>query len=134
MNKDGKKEILIVDDNLMNLSLLKVLISELSIDCIIYYSTNGKKAVDFCENNRGIDLILMDIKMPIMNGLDATIKIKKNLPKVPIIAQSIFYDKLDKELAYKAGCIAHLSKPYNIDILHSKLIEHLYGKTELCNI
>lgn len=77
-------EILIVDDNNSNLLLLEININMLSKKTIITKATNGKEALRLCEQ-RDFDLVIMDIEMPIMNGVEATIEIKK-IKKIKIVA------------------------------------------------
>ncbi|MEZ5106330.1 MAG: ATP-binding protein [Draconibacterium sp.] len=71
----------------------------------------GTRAVEACLNNPDIDLILMDIQMPGMNGYDATRKIRKSNKKVIIIAQTAFALEGDREKAIEAGCNNYISKP-----------------------
>ena len=72
---------------------------------------NGKEAVEKMKTTPEVDLILMDIKMPLMNGYDATRQIKAGYPHIPIIAQTAFASKMDMDKTLKAGCDAYLSKP-----------------------
>jgi CheY-like chemotaxis protein len=76
----------------------------------IIHAKNGKDAVEICKNKK-IDLVLMDIKMPIMNGYDATKKIKKINPSIPIIALTAFSTEMDRNKAMAAGCDEFISKP-----------------------
>jgi CheY-like chemotaxis protein len=73
------------------------------------------------ESNPEISLVLMDIKMPVMNGYLATKKIKKLRPDLPVIAQTAYALVGDREKAIQAGCDDYISKP----ILEEKLIEML---------
>lgn len=72
---------------------------------------NGQDAVEMALSNPNIDLILMDIKMPIMNGYEATKRIKASKPAIPIIAVTAFSSIEDKEKAQEAGFDHHLAKP-----------------------
>ena len=72
---------------------------------------DGKKAVDICLNNKDIDLVLMDIKLPEMNGYDATMLIKQHRKDLPIIAQTAFAMEADVISATEAGCDDFLAKP-----------------------
>jgi len=87
----------------------------------ILWAKNGKEAVDIVKENSEIDLILMDIRMPIINGLEATKIIKILYPKIPIIAQTAYAISGDKELALKTGCDDYISKP----IVKAQLIDLL---------
>jgi PAS domain S-box-containing protein len=117
---DDEKEFtfLIVEDEEINFMFIEVLLLEkLKIDCRIIHAINGKEAVEICENNANIDLVLMDLKMPIMNGFEATRLIKEFRPTLPIIAQSAYTSEEDKEKAKDAGCNDFISKPIKKEIL-----------------
>jgi two-component system sensor histidine kinase EvgS len=73
---------------------------------------NGKEAVELASQNC-YDLILMDLKMPIMDGFVATQKIKQQSPNLPIIAQTAYARSEDKERALESGCDDFISKPFN---------------------
>ena len=103
------KTILIAEDQDSNYQLLEELLSELNINIIRAF--NGIEAVEICKNQL-VDLILMDIKMPKMDGYKATKLIKEFLPKIPIIAQTAYAMNEEKEKALKAGCDSYLTKPF----------------------
>ncbi len=98
------------DDGLCTMLLQRILKNE---NHNIFYAENGKEAVDLVMHHPGINLVLMDIKMPIMNGYEATKLIKQHRPDLPIIAQSAFTSKENKLKAKEAGCDAFISKPIN---------------------
>ncbi len=75
------------------------------------HAINGQEAVEMCEEYPEITLVLMDIKMPVMNGLEATRQIKKLRPELPIIAVTAHAQTGDKNRVIEAGCDAYLSKP-----------------------
>jgi CheY-like chemotaxis protein len=77
------------------------------------YAANGKEAVDVCKEKE-FDLIFMDIKMPIMNGLQATEQIKKIKLQIPIVIQSANLDKTNTENALAIGCADFPEKPKRI--------------------
>ncbi|HKK42700.1 MAG TPA: PAS domain S-box protein [Bacteroidales bacterium] len=107
--KKDKEKILIAEDEHNNYKLLVELLSPLNAELL--YASNGKEAVDLCNSHDDIDLILMDIKMPVMDGYDATREIKKTNPDVPVIAITAYAFESDRERAFQAGCNAYLSKP-----------------------
>ena len=76
--------ILIVEDDESNYFYINTLLEDLELDLKTLHAKNGKDAVEICQKNSQIDLVLMDIKLPIMNGLEATKKIKKFRPYLPI--------------------------------------------------
>lgn len=102
------RSILIADDELSNYRQLKITLSNTGAQ--IFHAKNGLEAIEIVQNN-AIDLILMDIKMPIMNGLEAARKIKSMRKKIPIIAQTAFTLEYDKKYSIDSGCDAYLSKP-----------------------
>jgi CheY-like chemotaxis protein len=83
--------------------------------------TTGTAAVKACRENPDIDLILMDIKMPEMDGIMATIKIRKILPDIPIIAQTAFAMEKERLACLDAGCDDYIAKPFE----PLKLLEHI---------
>uniref|UniRef100_UPI003569578E hybrid sensor histidine kinase/response regulator n=1 Tax=Draconibacterium sp. TaxID=1965318 RepID=UPI003569578E len=91
----------------------------------IIHAKNGQEAVDLCGQNKKIDLVLMDIKMPVMNGHEATAKIKSEFPDLPIIAQTAYSRYSDKQLALQHGCNDFISKPLNKEKLFSLIDKHL---------
>ncbi len=109
-NIEGKS-ILIVDDDEINLLYLKELISEFRLK--IFEATNGIEAVEKFKNNREISLVLMDLKMPIMNGIEATKLIKSMNSTTKIVAQTAYAMYSEKEMAIKEGCDDYISKPLN---------------------
>nr|WP_319270752.1 PocR ligand-binding domain-containing protein [uncultured Draconibacterium sp.] len=79
----------------------------------IIHAKNGKEAVDICLQGEKVDLVLMDIKMPVMSGYEATEKIKSKIPDLPVIAQTAYSTYSDKQLALDHGCDDFISKPLN---------------------
>ncbi|MDP5229789.1 MAG: ATP-binding protein [Cellulophaga sp.] len=102
---------LIVDDDEISRYLLGKTLGKVSKK--ILNAENGLEAIQICHNNPDIDLILMDIKMPVMNGYDATKEIRKFNKKSFIIAQTAFTFEGTKEKAIEAGCNDYMSKPIN---------------------
>lgn len=95
-------------------------------DVTLLQASDGLEAVRLAQDNPELDLILMDIKMPGMNGLEAIKQIRLFNPKVPIVAQTAYAFSDDKDNAFKAGCNEYLAKPINrSDLLH--LMEKLLG-------
>ena len=103
--------VLIVEDDAMSTILLTRNLK--SADITILTAINGEKAVEQVRQHPEIDLVLMDIKMPVMNGFDATSLIKEQRPGLPIIVQSAFTSKEDKIKATEAGADSFITKPIN---------------------
>lgn len=117
INRSTKKSItiLIAEDNESNYLYLEEILK--SINCKIIHAINGKKAIDICKQNPYIDLILMDIKMPIIDGHTAALKIKQFRPELPIIAQSAFALEHEKIRFSGEAFNEYVTKPINKEIL-----------------
>ncbi len=115
----SKRTILVVDDVVQNFIYLKGLLQHTKSNII--WVKNGKEAVDICRENKSIDLILMDIKMPIMDGFEASEIIKKENPNIYIIAQTAFSNLEDKQRCLDTLCDGYLKKPINYKELFSVL-------------
>jgi PAS domain S-box-containing protein len=107
------KTILIAEDEPSNFDFLKILFSRMNIR--VLWAKDGIEAVNFCETDPTINLVLMDIKMPNLNGLEATKIIKKTRPDLPVIAQTAYVMISDKKEAEDAGCDGYLAKPIKIN-------------------
>jgi CheY-like chemotaxis protein len=106
------KVILIVEDIPTSYLLILHLLKQYELKFI--WAKNGQEAVDECEKNQQIELVLMDVRMPIMNGLEATKKITVIRPDLPIIIQTAYDMQDTKENAIAAGCIDYILKPINV--------------------
>ncbi|MBE9481069.1 MAG: response regulator [Bacteroidetes bacterium] len=82
-----------------------------SLEIKTIWTEGGIEAVKICSDNPDIDLVLMDIKMPDMNGYEATKRIKKFRPELPIIAQTAYALYGDDIKAAEAGCDEYITKP-----------------------
>jgi PAS domain S-box-containing protein len=120
------KTILIAEDEEVNFNLLETIISPTNAD--ILRAKNGIEAIDICCNNPKIDLVLMDIKMPDMNGFDATKRIKSIRKELIIIAQTAYAMSVDEDNCLRAGCDDYISKPLSIDDLLNKVDKYLATK------
>ena len=105
----GKLKILIAEDDEASQMLLEIIISPLASES--FYAYTGKEAVELCRKHPEIDLVLMDIDMPGMNGYEATRQIRKFNKEVIIFAQTAYGLSGDQDKALKAGCNDYISKP-----------------------
>ena len=122
-NKYAGKTVLIAEDEQSNFDFLKILLTRMNIN--VLWARDGIEAVRLCESDPSIDLVLMDIKMPLLNGYEATKMIKLKRPGLKIIAQTAYAMISDKIEADKAGCDGYLSKPIKINQIIEMLKEHL---------
>lgn len=110
--------ILIVDDEEVNYMVLNEML--ISWGATTLWAKNGREAVALVSSiNQTIDLILMDIRMPVMDGYAATMEIKQINPKIPIIAQTAYASDEDRQKAGAAGCNGYITKPIEVSTLSS---------------
>lgn len=121
------KKLVIVDDNTF---LQKTVFEKLSffddINCK-FFANDGKELLAKLENNHNIDLILMDIEMPEMNGIEATQLVKSRYPHIKIIMLTVFDNDENIFNAIKAGADGYLLKDVNPKELYDGIIETLNG-------
>ncbi len=117
-----KLKVLIVEDDAPSSRLISIFLKKVS-DSILFAKT-GVEAIEKCRNNPDIDLVLMDIQLPEMNGYVATSKIRDFNKKVVIIAQTAFGLLGDREKALEAGCDDYISKPIAFDSLKKMIEKH----------
>lgn len=116
---------LIVEDDRISDLLINIMLTEINRE--IFHAKSGLEAIEICRNHPDIDLILMDLKMPEVDGYEATRQIREFNKDVIIIAQSAYGLTGDREKAIEAGCNEHLSKPLIKDELMS-FIQHYFIK------
>jgi CheY-like chemotaxis protein len=90
----------------------------------LLWAQNGKEAIEHVRSNINIDLILMDMHMPVMNGYEATVEILKLRPGLPIIAQTAFVLPEDVKKCIASGCSGYLAKPIRKEQLLNTLFEY----------
>ncbi|MGE0077413.1 MAG: PAS domain S-box protein [Bacteroidales bacterium] len=123
--QNGKRlNVLIAEDDYASDMLITQMLSRNNFN--ITHVRNGQDAVTRCKEDMNIDLILMDIKMPVLDGYDATRQIREFNDKVIIVAQTAYALSGDREKALLAGCNDHISKPINYEEFMSILRK--YGK------
>ena len=110
-NDWSNKTILIAEDEELNYRYLQTLLSP--TNAIVKWVDNGQKAIDYVNKYPDVNLILMDIRMPIVNGLEATKIIKSTNHGIPIIAQTAFAQSNEKDHYINGGCDDFIPKPIN---------------------
>ena len=117
------RSFLIVEDDKVSFKFLEGVFRKTG--ATIIHAENGLRAIEFCRTKPEIDIVLMDIQLPVMSGLDATRIIKAFRQNLPIIAQTANAMSDDKERCLEVGCVDYVSKPINIGILFSKIDKYL---------
>lgn len=121
--KAAAKTILVAEDEESNYALVNAILKPHGFNII--RAKNGRAAVDLCSSNPDIDLVLMDIKMPVMDGFEAAQKILKNRSGLPVIAQTAYAHPSDRSRALETGFADYLAKPFNqkqlLDIIEKYL-------------
>ncbi|MGC8803487.1 MAG: ATP-binding response regulator, partial [Bacteroidales bacterium] len=115
------KTILIVEDETSNYKYLEALLNN---RVNLLWAKNGIEAIQMC-NEQPVDLILMDIKLPKLDGFEATRKIKEQKPSLPIIAVTAYAMEADKNESIQAGCNNFISKPFKMEELFSLINSYI---------
>lgn len=113
------KVIVVAEDIELNFMYIRELLE--ATGAIIIHAENGRKAVEYCINNANVDIVLMDILMPVLNGYDATRQIKSVRKDIPIIAQTAYALTEDRGKALAAGCDDFIAKPIGKNELLRKI-------------
>jgi signal transduction histidine kinase len=117
------KVILVVEDDEINFKFLEAVLQDTSAQ--VLYARNGLEAIELCKSINKIDLVLMDIKMPEMDGFEATRRIREFNRKIPIIAQTAFVLEQELNKCQEAGCNDYLTKPIDIKEFFEKIDSYL---------
>ncbi len=118
-NFNGKKILLVEDDN-SSAFLAQVMLKDTGANVVL--AKDGLEALALTANHK-FDLVLMDMKMPVMDGYQATTKIRQLNAKIPIIAYTAHALKEERERCFEVGCTDYLAKP----VQHEQLL-HTLGK------
>jgi CheY-like chemotaxis protein len=113
------KTILIVEDDDISMEFLTELLTPSKVQILV--ARDGQQAVDFCSDNTKIDVVLMDVRLPKLNGREAMEEIKKQRPELPVIAQTAFAMSGDREKYIESGFDDYISKPIIITDLFQKI-------------
>ncbi|MCL3782549.1 response regulator [Prolixibacteraceae bacterium JC049] len=119
--------ILIAEDEEVNYLFLEALLeNETDMRYHIIHSKNGQEAIDTCKSEQHIDLVFMDIKMPIVNGYDATKSIKNIKPDIPIVIQTAYTTNEDRAKAFSSGCDDFITKPISEESINHIINKYLH--------
>jgi PAS domain S-box-containing protein len=124
--KSPNLTILVAEDEIYNFELIEAFLRITEINLL--YATNGYEALKLCENNKFIDLVLMDIKMPIMDGITALKEIRKVRRDLPILAVTAYALENEKEKFLDLGFNDYISKPIKKEILIESIFNNLLVK------
>jgi len=123
MENIKNKTILVVEDDMASCELFKNFLTSKGINTII--AENGNDAIEIVKNNKNIDLILMDIKLPELDGCSAMIEIKKFRKNLPIIAETAYAFKGDKIKFISLGFDDYIAKPIKPTILFEMILKYI---------
>ncbi len=123
--QQDRKKILMVDDEADNLLLLRLIMKGSSYE--LFWAKNGEEAVSVVEEQPHIDLVFMDLKMPVLDGYEATKRIKKMKPEVLVIAQTAYAYEEERTKAMDAGCDEFITKPVTRNGIHQMIVKYLEG-------
>jgi two-component system sensor histidine kinase EvgS len=115
-----KKVILVAEDDNLNFLLIQNFLA--ALDIVLLRAVNGQEAVNICSLNK-VDLVLMDVKMPVMDGFTATRIIKESNPNQIIIAQTAYIN--DREIALANGCNDFIAKPFGKNQLNNIISRYI---------
>ncbi len=113
------KTVLIAEDVNDNFLFLKTYLRKTKIN--VLWAKDGQEAIDLCKKHDNIDIVLMDIRMPNVDGYEATVEIKKMRSNLPVIAQTAYALNSDYQKVYDSGCDDYITKP----ILGSSLLDKM---------
>jgi two-component system CheB/CheR fusion protein len=119
----NNRTILIAEDDSLIRLLFKIVLKDTGAQ--VLFAKTGKEAVDIYSTTEGIDIVLLDIRMPVMSGIEAIEKILKIDPNAKIIMQTAYSMPDEKEKCYKKGCLGFLSKPIIKDELYATLNKYI---------
>jgi two-component system, cell cycle response regulator DivK len=117
--KKMPRTILLVEDQKYNLLVLKKMIERMGI--IVIAAENGQEAVDICKGDAELDLVLMDLKMPVMDGFHAMVEIKKLRPGIRVVAETAYALAGDDKRILAAGFDDYLPKPITKESLEATI-------------
>jgi CheY-like chemotaxis protein len=107
----SRKVILVVEDNHISFKLISAVLGQ--VQATVVHASNGQQAIDLCASEEHYDLVLMDVQMPEVNGLEATREIKRLRPDLVVVATTANAYTEDEIACRQAGCDAFIPKPLN---------------------
>ncbi len=128
-----KYKIIMVDDDKMVLDVGKIMLSQ--IDCQTYTFERGQDALELLEEDPHFDLVILDIMMPAMPGLDVLRAIKANnkTKSIPVLIQTGMNAPAEIKIAYSLGAVSCISKPYTKAKFHAKIMSCIAKDCKVAN-
>ncbi|MFW5872437.1 MAG: ATP-binding protein, partial [bacterium] len=130
-NNWSQKTVLITEDDPASMKYLFTVLKPTGIKIIT--AGNGQIAIEKVKIHKEIDIVLMDINLPLMNGYDATREIKRINPEIFIIAQTAYAMQEERQKCLQAGCDDYIAKPVKVEGLYSVLEKYMSNKKENVN-
>lgn len=127
----SSKTILIAEDDEISFKFLDLVLTR-KTGVNVIWAINGQMAVDYCRIYENIDLVLMDLQLPVLDGIEAIRQIKSFKPNLPIIVQTANALHNEWEKCIKAGCDDYITKPINLQDMMGK-IENLLNPAAILN-
>ncbi len=121
------KVVLVVEDNQISFKLIHAVLTQVKTNVV--HAINGKKAIEACISGAHYDLVLMDMQMPEVDGLEATRRIKQILPDLPIVATTANTYQETALACKEAGCDGFLTKPLQFRKMF-ELMQSLFERQE----
>lgn len=122
------KKILVVDDEQMVHFFYREIFKDTGANLL--HATDGKSSIEICRKNSDLDIVLMDIQLPNLNGYEALSEIRKFNEEIPVIAQTAFALSADRETVLKAGFDEYVSKPINKYEI-TQIIQYFFFKKQV---
>jgi len=118
-----KKTILVIEDDVASYKLIEASLKSSQLNLL--HAENGIQAIEHFDSNNDIQLVLLDIRLPGLNGYEVLSHIKKTCPNLPIIAQTAYSMSDDREKCLNAGCHEYISKPISISKLRELVQKYI---------
>ncbi|MBN2347450.1 MAG: response regulator [Bacteroidales bacterium] len=121
---------LLVEDDEISYKYMELVLKRRTGIKVIWAKT-GQEAIDYCTNNDEIDIVLMDLQLPDVDGYQATTTIKSFRPYLPIVIQTANSWNDEKEKCFEAGCDGYVTKPINLNLLFTQMETFLRQYTSI---